>query len=153
MEHARVTSVCYCAHKSVEDTLGYQTIVQLWMDGLDVNWKFSNMFEKAEETNFKTNLVNVESCSFHKLRNAFLRKNSAVWIADFLKLYFNCITKQGLATLHTFTEIDTENIQAVFYSNLVLCRLWQFYRGYSSSCSLYLCKIVFHHQNFEKMKI
>ena len=44
------------------------------MDGSNANWKFSNKFEKAKETNFKTDLMNMGSCSFHKLRNAFFRE-------------------------------------------------------------------------------
>jgi len=66
------------------------------MDGSNANRKFSNKFEKAKETNFKTDLMNMGSCSFHKLRNTFLGKNSAVWIAHFLKFYSIVSQNKGL---------------------------------------------------------
>ena len=53
------------------------------MDGFIVNYTFSNKYEKAKKTNFKTDLVNMGSCSFHTLCNAFSRKSSVAWIADF----------------------------------------------------------------------
>ena len=71
MGHARQTDIQDCTHEYIEDTLGYKNVAQLSIDGPDVNWKFSNKFEKTKETSCKTDLVNVGSCSFKKLLNVF----------------------------------------------------------------------------------
>jgi len=64
-----------CALESLEDTIGYKNIIQLSMDISSVNWKFSSMFEKNEETNFN----HAVSTNWTMLS----MKGSAVWIADF----------------------------------------------------------------------
>ena len=91
MGHARCSDIYDCIHESVESSLGYKNIVQLSMDGPNVNWSFHNKFESSKRDNFNSGLVNVGSCSLHKIHNAFKEgaKKSGWQIPGFLYALYN----------------------------------------------------------------
>ena len=67
--------------------MGYKNIVQLSMDGPNVNWSFHNKFETNKRGSFNSGIVNVQSCSLHKIHNAFkqVAEESGWQIPQFLK--------------------------------------------------------------------
>ena len=71
----------------MESGLEYKNIVQLVMDGPNVNWSFRNKFEANKRDNFNSGLVNIGSCGLHKIHNAFKggAKKSGWQIPQFLK--------------------------------------------------------------------
>ena len=87
MRHARASDIYDCNHNSVESGLEYKNIVQLLMDGPNVTWSFRNKFEANKRDNFNSGLVNIGSCSQHKIHNAFKggAKKSGWQIPQFLK--------------------------------------------------------------------
>ena len=85
--HTRASDIYNCIHESVESDLGYKNFVQLSMDWPNVNWFSHNKFEANKRDNFNSGLVNVGSCSLHKIHNAFKEgaKESGWQIPQFLK--------------------------------------------------------------------
>ena len=82
--HACATDLVNCFDECIESHLGYNTLIQLAMDGPNVNWAaFDALQKKLEKGNGyqlinigseKGNgyqLINIGSCGLHQLHNAF----------------------------------------------------------------------------------
>ena len=48
-----------------------KNLLQISMDGPNVNWKFHSMIQKQIEREYNKNLINIGSCGLHILHNAF----------------------------------------------------------------------------------
>ena len=83
MGHARAAYVCDCVHENVKRHIRIPNIIQLSIDGRNINCNFSNKFEKMKETKFKTDLVNLGSCSFTNC-NVFRKGQCSIGSQDFI---------------------------------------------------------------------
>ena len=59
--------------KVLESGLPVTGIIQVSMDGPNVNWKIFGELKKKIDNDFRTSLVNIWSCGFHVVHNSFKR--------------------------------------------------------------------------------
>ena len=70
-------------------------VLQVFMDGPSVNWKFFNMLSTALDEKFDTSLLEIGCCGLHVVHGAFLTGHKAVrWnmnsvLRSFYKLFHN----------------------------------------------------------------
>lgn len=69
--HACATDLVHCFDECVESHLGYNTLIQLAMDGPNVNWAAFDALQKKLEKENTYQLINIGSCGLHQLHNAF----------------------------------------------------------------------------------
>ena len=83
---------------SFTDTLGgslLSKVLQVFMDGPNVNWKFFNMLNTALDEKFDTSILEIGCCGLHVVHGAFLTGHKAVgWNMNsvprsFYKLFHN----------------------------------------------------------------
>lgn len=82
MGHATAEDLQDAFHETCSD-IGFSNLLQLSMDGPNVNWKFHRIItEEVERENHKT-LLNIGSCGLHVIHNAFRNGHDASkWEVD-----------------------------------------------------------------------
>jgi len=68
--HACAVDLVGTFESKVEQTLGLTNIVQLSMDGPNVNWSAFDKLETKIEKEYNTKLINIGSCGLHTVHNA-----------------------------------------------------------------------------------
>lgn len=82
MGHATAEDMVEVFHKLTEG-LNYKGLVQLSMDGPNVNFKFQDLIQTEFERDVNTMLLNVGSCGLHILHGAFKKGADALnWNVD-----------------------------------------------------------------------
>lgn len=61
------------SEKVVESGLPVTSIIQVSMDGPNVNWKFFGKLKKKIDNDYGTSLINIGSCGLHIVHNIFKR--------------------------------------------------------------------------------
>ena len=69
--HACATDSVNCFDECIESHLGYNTLIQLAMDGPNVNWAAFDALQKKLQKGNGYQLINIGSCGLHQLHNAF----------------------------------------------------------------------------------
>lgn len=82
MGHATAEDMVEVFHKSTQE-LNYTGLLQLSMDGPNVNFKFQDLIQTKLEQDFNTLLLNVGSCGLHILHGAFKKgADASDWMID-----------------------------------------------------------------------
>lgn len=82
MGHSTADDMVEVFHKATEG-LSYKNLVQLSMDGPNVNVKFHKLIQTEMENDLNTSLLNVGSCGLHILHGAFKKgADAAQWNLD-----------------------------------------------------------------------
>ena len=68
--HACAVDLVHSFENTVETKLGFANLVQLAMDGPNVNWSTFDKLQKKLEKEHKHQLLNIGSCGLHQLHNA-----------------------------------------------------------------------------------
>ena len=63
--------VLHFRHGVFESGLSIKCIVQISMDGSNVNWKFYKQIRIQLQEEYSTSLINIGSCGLHIVHNAF----------------------------------------------------------------------------------
>ncbi len=61
----------HAAAVDIKDTLAYKSLIQLSMDGPNVNIRVYNELNEEIKNNHKIHLLNIGMCSLHKCNNAY----------------------------------------------------------------------------------
>ena len=69
--HACATDIIHSFEKKVESRIGLVNLIQLSMDGPNVNWSAFDKLQHKVETQNHCQLINIGSCGLHQLHNAF----------------------------------------------------------------------------------
>ena len=69
--HATALDLIHCFETHVERNIGYANLIQLSMDGPNVNWAAFDKLQMKLETENNKKLLNIGSCGLHTLHNAF----------------------------------------------------------------------------------
>ena len=65
---------------SCKEDLSYRNLIQLYVDGPNVNWTFYNMVEQELKNDYSCTLLNTGSCGVHIVHGAFKNDcNEAGW--------------------------------------------------------------------------
>ena len=70
MGHATATDMV-CHFKEATAQLNMRNVLQLSMDGPNVNWKFHDLMNEDMQTDFGKSLINIGSCGLHVVNGAF----------------------------------------------------------------------------------
>ena len=69
--HATADDMVRHFNESIKDKLNVHDMIQISMDGPNVNWKFFNIIQSQIKTDYGHELINIGSCGLHTLHNAF----------------------------------------------------------------------------------
>ena len=70
MGHATATDMV-CHFKEATAQLNMRNVLQLSMDGPNVNWKFHDLMNEDMQTDFSKSLINIGSCGLHFVNGTF----------------------------------------------------------------------------------
>ena len=69
--HGTAVDICEIMEQNVQDTIGYGGMLQLSMDGPNVNWAVFDKMQAIMSTDYEVKLLNIGSCGLHILHNKF----------------------------------------------------------------------------------
>ena len=97
--------------ESVGSELGYSGLLQLSMDGPNVNWRVFEMVQASVQTQTSKELLNVGSCGLHVLHNSFRDGAGATnWNIEHALSSFWWLFKDSPARREDFTEVTRSSI-------------------------------------------
>lgn len=109
MGHSTAEDMVEVFHKSTE-SLSYKNLVQLSMDGPNVNLKFHKPIQTEMENDVNTVLLNMGSCGLHILHGAFKKgADAAQWNLDQFLSSAYWLLKDSLARRQDYANAIGQN--------------------------------------------
>ena len=71
MGHSTALDMKAIMHEHVEDSFGFSNLLQLSMDGPNVNWALFHQLREDITKEYNKELIDIGSCSLHTLHNCF----------------------------------------------------------------------------------
>ena len=97
--------------ESVGSELGYSCLLQLSMDGPNINWRVFEMVQTSVQTQTSKELLNVGSCGLHVLHNSFRDGAGATnWNIEHALSSFWWLFKDSPARRDDFLEVTRSSI-------------------------------------------
>lgn len=98
-------------HGVLQSGLAIKDMLQIGMDGPNVNWKFYSLIQKQLIEEYSTRLINVGSCGLHTVHNSFKAgvKKSGWNVSSFLSsLYY--LYKDSPARREDYRKVSSSTV-------------------------------------------